>query len=78
MKIQIQNDEQNLCIRLPSALAYSSLTGWIGEKCVRRYTDYDIPLKALFRELRRMKRLHGSMTLVEVDSADGEHIRITL
>jgi hypothetical protein len=44
---------------------------------VRDYIPSD-KLELIFRELRRIRKKHGSFDLVDVESADGEKIKITL
>ena len=84
MKIQIRNKEHAFTIPIPTGLIFSDFTAWMVGTVGRKYASdalKDIPqdaLKRLFQEFRRIKRKHKKWTLVEVHSADGEHILIQL
>lgn len=84
MKIHIKSKEQNLRIRIPTGLVFSPL----GARFICRYgLQYagdamkDISpeaLTALFAEFRRIKKKHGSWDLVDIESTDGELVKVTL
>ena len=84
MKIHIKSKEQNLRIRIPTGLVFSPL----GARFICRYgLQYagdamkDVSpeaLKALFAEFRRIKRKHGSWELVDIESSDGELVKVVL
>lgn len=84
MKIRISGRERNICLLLPTSLIFSGATirlmniavKFIPED-VRDYIPSD-KLEMIFRELRRIRKKHGSFDLVDVESADGEKIKITL
>ena len=84
MKIQIRSEDTRLTLYLPTNLLFSRGTVWLANHVGRKYAGPaldTIPpqaLEALFAELRRIKKKHGHWDLVEVESADGKHVRIQL
>ena len=84
MKIHIKSGSQNLRIRIPTGLVFSPL----GARFICRYgLQYagdamkDLSpeaLSALFAEFRRIKRKHGSWELVDIESSDGELVKVVL
>lgn len=84
MKIQVQSQDTNINLILPTALVFSRGSAWLANHVGRKYAGSamdQIPpevLKQLFAEFRRIKRKHGSWKLVEVDSSVGDRIRIEL
>ena len=84
MKIHIKSKEQNLRIRISTGLVFSPL----GARFICRYgLQYagdamkDLSpeaLSALFAEFRRIKRKHGSWELVDIESSDGELVKVVL
>ncbi len=68
----------------PTALLTSGTLMNLGLKIARKYGQTEIPdikpsqVRRLCAELRRMKRKYGRYELVEIISADGETVRITL
>jgi len=84
MRIRIKGHGQNRNIILPTGLIFSKGTVWLANHVARKYAAdamKDISpeaLDALFAEFRSIKRKHGSWNLVEVESADGETVLITL
>lgn len=84
MKIQIRGSEQNLTFLLPTRLVFSKtvvrLANYFGHKYAGKAMAQLPPeaLDALFAEFRRIKKVHGSWELVDVQSSDGESVRIIL
>ena len=84
MKIQIQNGEKDLVIPIPDFLLSPKLIPWLAEKFGRKAAPEvleQIPpevLEYLFRELRSIKKKHGSWELVDIQSANGDKIHIIL
>ena len=83
MKIQIRAAERNFYLNLPTnlifsrlvlrlALKHSSINGRKIDGLTAEAAD------ALSAEIRRIKKRHGTWELVEVRSADGETVKITL
>lgn len=84
MKIHIKSKDQNLRIRIPTCLAFSPLVARLGCHYGLQYAGEamkDISpeaLKALFAEFRRIKKIHGSWNLVDIESAAGDLVKVTL
>lgn len=84
MKIEIRGGEENMTLLLPTGIIFSRGTAWLADTVGRKYAGdamKDIPpeaLKNLFAEIRRIKRRYGKWELVDVESADGEKVKITL
>ena len=84
MRIKVKGDGHNINIPLPTSLVFSKGTVWLANHFGRKYAGdamRDIPPEALdklFAEFRRIKRKHKHWVLVEVHSADGEDVEITL
>lgn len=84
MRIKARSQDTNVNIQLPTNLVFSKGTVWLANRFGRKYAwdaMKDIPPEALdrlFGEFRRIKRQYGHWTLVEVRSANGEEVEITL
>lgn len=82
MKITVNGNGQNINLSLPTNLIFSKTVLKLVLKNNRHASKLErIPphaVDALVDELRRVKKVYGTWDLVEVDSADGEHIKITL
>lgn len=84
MKIQVNDGEHKISILLPTNLIFSGGTAWLADHVGRKYAPEaleNIPpeaLNALFAEFRRIKHQYGRWTLVEVESAAGQTVKITL
>ena len=84
MRIKVRSEDTNINIPLPTNLVFSRGTVWLADRFGRKYAGdamKDIPPEALdrlFGEFRRIKRQYGHWTLVEVRSANGEEVEITL
>lgn len=84
MKIYIRNKSFGFFIPLPTNLLFSKGTAWLAAGMGKKYAGdamRDIPpeaLEKLFEEFRRIKKKHGTWLLVEVESSDGDRVRITL
>lgn len=81
MKIIVNREiGHGINLRLPTGLLLNSLTarivcGFLNDKGV------SIPhcqMNVLFREVERYRKKHPNWKLVEVDSADGEHVEIVI
>jgi hypothetical protein len=84
MKIKIRTEDCRFTLFLPVFWALGSpLTHWILRR-VRKKLPVDFPdltaeqRKALRRGLKSCKKRYKGLSLVEVDSSDGEVIRIFL
>lgn len=90
MKIQVKGDGRNLRIVLPTALIFSKPAAWLYLRMGKYQTEnhesddtsmVHIPDEAMYAvcdELRRIKRKYGSWELVDIESAGGEKIQVTL
>ena len=84
MKIQIHQEGMHLRLRFPTGLFFSRPVQYLANHTARKYAPEAMKnispeaMDALFSELRRIKKMHGSWDLVEVRSADGEYVKITL
>lgn len=77
MKITVKSDDINLFIPLPTSLACSGFVAKIAAK----HTDGELSaeqLSRIFKELKKYRRRNGPIRLVEIDSADGEKIIVSL
>ena len=80
VKLSIKSEEKNICLRLPSALVFSDLTAALGYRKIGgliQNTEKEISreqVKDLFREIRRLRRLHPDWTLLHVKSETDEII----
>jgi hypothetical protein len=84
MRIKVRSQDTNVNIPLPTNLVFSKGTVRLANRFGRKYAGdamKDIPPEALdrlFGEFRWIKRQYGHWTLVEVRSANGEEVVITL
>jgi len=84
MKILVHDEEHDLRIVIPTALIFSRATAWLVNHFGRKYAEDAMSrispeaLKLLFVEFRRIKKKHGSWELVDVESSDGEKVKIIL
>ena len=84
MRIKVKSEDTDINLILPTNLIFSKGTIWLANHFGRKYAGdamKDIPpeaLAVLFAEFRRIKRHYGHWTLVEVRSADGSEVKITL
>ncbi len=83
MKISIENAGRSFHMSLPTNLLFSRFVLRMAARSLR-INDEKIPgltpeaADALAQEIKHLKKKHGTWTLVEVQSADGEQITITL
>lgn len=82
MKIHVAGSGHDLTLMLPTRLVFSRFVIRLALKSGRLGDGMDkIPPEAVERiaaELNRVKSRYGSWELVEVESADGETVKITL
>ena len=83
MKIQLQGKERSLQLALPTGLIFSRFSLRLLLKSVEingcRLNGLS-PEAAdrLAREIKRIRKKHGSWELVEVETANAENIRVSL
>lgn len=83
MKIHIRSEGRAFTIAFPTRLLFSKAVLKFGLKVGKRYSDTvpDFPpaaVDALCDEIRRIKKNHCAWELVNIQSADGETVQITL
>ena len=91
MKISVKSDGHNLSIPVPTGWLFSKPSAWLWLKMMRMFSkkmdqygnDFylnlpDEAVYAICAELKRTRKKYGKWTLVEVKSACGEEVTITL
>ena len=82
MKIYIKEENHKLiCFTIPNGLIMNRLVSIIGTKSLQQYSDVSISshdIYRLFKALKESKQTFGKYTLVEVESSDGQTVRIEL
>ena len=85
MRINVESEDKRIKLALPSGLIYRIVFSGVGLKCLKRYggdncfsniTKKD--MKKIRKTIRRMRKIHKSWNIVEVDSAEGDHIVVRL
>lgn len=71
-----------LLILLPSCILFSSFSAFIVSKILNRHGDGICigreQLKAFFKEIRRMRKLHPKLHIVDIESSQGDRVKIRL
>ena len=84
MKIQIREKDWDFALLLPTVLIFSRFTARLTSRAACKYAPDALKnispenLEALMTELGRIRKKYGRWELVEVESADGTYIKITL
>lgn len=84
MRIQIKDKSQNRSITIPNGLLLNGITARIAVSAAGKQAPEAIEkipphvMNKIFAELKRIRKKHGPWVLVEVSSASGEQIEITL
>ena len=83
MKIHIRGNEKDLNLWFPTGMVCNATMVRLWLRTAKKYSDTvpDIPphsVNALCRELKRIKKTYGEWTLVDVESADGQEVKIIL
>ena len=84
MKIIVKTPEHNITLGLPTVLIFSKGSAFLAEKLGRKYAPesmVDIPPDAipiLCAELRKIKKKYGTYELLELETANGQYVKITL
>ena len=84
MRIRVVSQNHNINLVLPTRLIFSPGLVRFGLKIAKRFAPKEmenIPIESavvICRELIKIKKKYGRYELVEVHSADGEHVSIIL
>ena len=84
MKIRIRSDNVRLTLPVPTDLVFSKAAVWIAFRIMNYYLNDSLPtlpsasMERLFAELQRTKHKYSRWTLVEVRTADGKEVTVTL
>ena len=81
MKIQVTGGGKNIRLSLPDWLIFSRMTVWLASRAGGKYVPEGISsrnMHVLLGRLQKAKKKYGSWVLVEVESADGEHVKVEL
>lgn len=89
MKIYIQNGSRNMTISLPTRMIFSKTSAKLAIRMGKKYAGNQDGEEALLRipdealvpvcaEICRIKKARGGWDLIEVESAGGEVVKITL
>ena len=84
MKIHIKSGKHNLLLYIPTGLIFSKTVARLGCKYGLRYAGDAIKdispeaMEALFAEFRSIKKKHHCWELVDIESANGEIVKIIL
>ncbi len=85
MKIKINSKGKNINLIFPNRLFFNWFTAWIAANAINNNSD-DFPnknirardLRNFFDELNRVKKKHGNLKIVDIESANGDIVKITL
>ncbi len=83
MRIYINSKEAKMFVPIPNCVLYSKLGAYVAANVMQQNTDEKIPidyktLRAMQKALKQCIRTHGHFTLVDVESADGDKVKIVL
>ena len=84
MKIIVTTPEHNIRLGFPTGWIFGRGSAWLAEKLGRKFAPEAMAklppgsIPVLCAELRRIRKQYGPYELVEVESASGEHVKITL
>lgn len=81
MRIKVRTPDAKFTLLLPNLLLFNRLTGSLLTKAATAHLGIDVDARQagrLLAELRKIKKKYGRFTLVDVETADGEIVKITL
>ena len=81
MRIHIRSEGKNLRFRIPTNFVFSRGIAWLAVRYGMRYSSVNVSseqLLRLFAEFRQIKRKFGTWELVNIESADGELVKVLL
>lgn len=84
MRIHLKSGDQNIRMVFPTGLIFSKAVAWLGVRYGLRYAGDSMKnltaeqIDLLFAEFRRIKKKHGRWELVDVESSNGDLVKIIL
>lgn len=83
MRIYVHSEEATLWIPVPNFVLCSRLGARIAASVLQQYPHGNVPMdyrtiRAMQKALKACVRTHGHFTLVDVESADGDKVKIVL
>ena len=81
MRIHVKSEGKNLRLWFPTNWIFSRGVAWLAVHYGLDYSGMNLSaeqLNHLFAEFRKIKKKHGSWELVDVESSNGEKVKIIL
>jgi hypothetical protein len=85
MRIYVREQEgKKINIAIPTGMVLNRLTAFAAKKCIAKYDKSDnvnisaADINRLFYEIKKFKRKHPGLPLVEVESKNGDRVYIKL
>ena len=85
MRINVESEGKKIRLALPSGLIYGIAFSGVGLKYLKRYGENEAfanvtkqDIKNIRKTIKRMRKIHKKWNIVEVDSADGDRVRVRL
>ena len=84
MRIHLKSGDQNIRMVFPTGLIFSKAVAWLGVRYGLRYAGDSMKnltaeqIDLLFAEFRRIKKKYGRWELVDVESSNGDLVKIIL
>ena len=81
MRIHIKCEGKDLHFWIPTTFVFSRGIAWLAVRFGLHYANMNLSTEQLYRlfaEFRRIKRKYRTWELVNVESADGEQVKVVL
>ena len=81
MRIHIKSEGKNLHFWIPTNFVFGRGIAWLAVRFGLHYANVDLSpeqICLLFAEFRRIKRKYRTWELVNIESADGELVKVLL
>lgn len=84
MRIHVKSGDQNIRMVFPTGLIFSKAVAWLGVRYGLRYAGDSMKnltaeqIDLLFAEFRRIKKKYGRWELVDMESSNGDLVKIIL
>lgn len=84
MKITIETGTEHREIRIPDGLLFNSVSLWLIQSAIKKSSPVDLgklngrTRRAVLAEIRKVRKQYGSWKLVDIESASGEMVSITI